>query len=379
MTIPIIPGPFSFLAQAGQGVGDAINARSNRVDKDREAAGKQLQEIFAAVQKGTLSTNVFKSPYIADLAQRTGIGDFLSGNIRENPQEAIDTARSGMIPDAVDSLSPEGQRDFARTGNMPTGVQDRLSVIAEEQLAPGNLTQAQKRAISKVPSATTAAAGEIATEDPGMTNIADRHVQSLYATKKRLPTIKEAMDTALSDPNTSGVGTRLTKEHFGQAIEKQRRQLADEFTKQLIAQARKDSGDDPTKFLTRLTSQMDGLRKQRADLAKSVGADQLVSLHLRAKKEGRKVGDIQAEIQGQIDLIDAQIGSLQQQFTNAAGMQQPGSTTTPKYLTPAQISGIVSMIKKQPNLASAIDADVASGLLSPEDARKIRDQIRGAQ
>lgn len=377
MTIPVSPGPWAWLAQAGKAVGDTIQAGTDRQNKERAEAGKHLQDIFDAVQSGGLQSSVFKSPYVVDLAKRSGVGDFLTGNIAAKPEEKLNAARSEAIPGAVADMTPTARNDFALTGKPATKVEQQTAGITEKVLG-GDLTQAQQAVVAKVPEAPVASAVEAATVDPQVAAIADRHVLDLYSKLKRLPTADEAMKAGLSDPTVSALGTRLDKTHYGEAIERQRRVLAKELTDRIAAQAKLESAGDPTRFLNRITQQMEGMRKQRADIAKALDTSNLAALHIRAKREGKTPAALQAEIQGQIDMLDAQIGTMQQQYNNAAGVVGPaGTQITPQFLKPEQITSIIERIKKQPALAAQIDKDVAAGKMSPDDAKKIRDAIKG--
>lgn len=73
MTIPIVPGPFSFLAPAGQAAGNYLTGRRQREVQDQEEAGKDLQSYLRLVEIGILPRSSVVSPQVQNMFARAGI------------------------------------------------------------------------------------------------------------------------------------------------------------------------------------------------------------------------------------------------------------------------------------------------------------------
>ena len=97
MTIPIIPGPFSFIAELGKGVGTAFQTAENQkrvlrgqAQEDRAEALKQVGVIFDAVQNNQMTANTLKSPFFQELIKRSGLAEqFDPANVAAKPSDQI--------------------------------------------------------------------------------------------------------------------------------------------------------------------------------------------------------------------------------------------------------------------------------------------------
>src|SRR6266446_4360613 len=129
MTIPIAPGPFSFLEGAGEAVGSIAQVREERKRHGEEIAHRAAQDIITQIQNGIRPSSVLKDPEVKKLfAKAYGV----------------------TIPD---TLVPRPEEDLAR-----------LVSGALKNVKPGT---AQERAVTKVPSEKVAGAEEAITEEKG--------------------------------------------------------------------------------------------------------------------------------------------------------------------------------------------------------------------
>jgi len=129
MTIPIAPGPFSFLDEAGEAAGSVAAVREERKRHGEEIAHKAAQDIISQIQQGIRPSSVLKDPEVKKLFQK---------------------AYGVTIPD---TLVPRPQEDMAR-----------LLSQALQKVQPDS---AQARAVTQVPSEAVAAAGEAVTVEKG--------------------------------------------------------------------------------------------------------------------------------------------------------------------------------------------------------------------
>lgn len=73
MTIPIVPGPFSFLASAGQTAGNYLSGRRQRELQDQDEANKDLQSYLRLVEIGVMPRSSLVSPQVQNMFARAGI------------------------------------------------------------------------------------------------------------------------------------------------------------------------------------------------------------------------------------------------------------------------------------------------------------------
>lgn len=323
MTIPIVPGPFSFLDSIGKGIGGYIENKEKKRQNDFEELIKKYNVVYQGVKDGILPRATLSSKETTGLlSQIMEHPNMAPLTANASPQESLDNARAPMITDRAATLDQTGQQMFASTGVLPTSSQSRTEKIKAGALNT-DLTPSQTAAVSGVPTAPSAEAAEQKTQDPAIEAIADRHVQELFTKTGKLPTSAEAFKYGFNDPSTTAFGGRVNETYYGQAIEKQRRVLNKEVTDRIAAQAKAEAAGDPTKYLAKLTAQISAMDKERDDLAQQLDAKNIVNLVTRAKNEGKTRQQLTAEIQEQINNLDSRTAILREQFGTSGGVEQP--------------------------------------------------------
>lgn len=131
MTIPIIPGPFSFLESAGNAVGQLGNAIIQRNQLRRQIAEHGTAFITDLVQKGYLSADAFKDPDVQATMKRAGIPAIAPANILPQPDEK----KKRLAAADLDTVTPGTPQSRAISG-IPSA--DVAAVGEEAQVATGN-------------------------------------------------------------------------------------------------------------------------------------------------------------------------------------------------------------------------------------------------
>src|ERR1043166_791553 len=296
MTIPISPGPFSFLASAGQALGGAAQAITEEREKRLKQSAAQLKQMMDLSIAG--HPQDWQSPTAMRLYKELGISPQ-----RPSPGEKVAEIQNRFLAPSeapgmtlpISQIAP-GLRDVQTqpTGNfiparqlMAAGL-PTPSAQAEEQLkttiaqrqtaAATGGTPGQVAAVTKVPTAETATAGEATAQEPVLNDVADRMVQGLFIKRHHLPTAQEAQTAAATDVRGAAFGPLLTQQHFGAAIERQRRILEAEEAKRIEAESlmwfRRFQALDPLKAVnmeqTRLNDQIVALQNENRNLDTSI-------------------------------------------------------------------------------------------------------------
>lgn len=259
MTIPVVPGPWNFIAEAGQGVANVINARTQRDLREQDEARKHLAFIFDAVQKGALSTSALKSPAFLGLVHKSGIGDAIQPqDIAPNPGEQIRAGQSQMIQHILGGGTPEipdlaaavygpqagvgvtpatapGSTPAAQfllsSGRIPTSADlaGQRADVAKSNLA----TSTAETALPE--NAPTVIAGQQGEQDKTFNDIADRVVADLYSKTGRIPSPTEAFGLGQRDARAGAFGSRINEPYYAGAIQRLRARLAAEETARVRA------------------------------------------------------------------------------------------------------------------------------------------------
>lgn len=194
MTVPITPGPWSFLANIGQGIANYGEGKA----RFRAEKMKQVGTIFAAVQNDELSANVLKSPFFQSLIKDSGIGeqfspDFVAPKPKETLARGQEEALGQVLPQILNPSAQGPEDQFARQqlaaeGTIATAPQ---RAKAREDTARST-TVAQTiegggpagRAAAGVQSQQVAGAAEQAAIQPIVQSAAGRSVDASLSTLK---------------------------------------------------------------------------------------------------------------------------------------------------------------------------------------------------
>lgn len=255
MTIPIRPGPWSFLQTLGEGVGNYVGNKNKKEAADRAEATKMLDFIFKAAQgpDKAFKAELLTSPTTLDLMKRAGFDKLmesnLSGNLAPQPEEAVRGQQSAYFNTLFSdpNAQPEERSLALATGKPPTKdevLTERgktlIGGIRNKRLE-GDLSEPVAATVSGVPSAPSAAASVQTTQNPELAGIAKRTVTDLYTKLGRLPTPAEAVEAVKKDMRAKPFANELTEPFLGDAIRNLQADLTEEETKRIAAQTRRDT------------------------------------------------------------------------------------------------------------------------------------------
>lgn len=111
MTIPIVPGPFQFLAEAGQAAGSVGEALEQRKERHRKMAEAGISELMKEILAGKKPASALDTPEIRKLS-KMAYGVEIPSIILPQPQEDVAARQSA----AIRAAPPGSAQDRAITG-----------------------------------------------------------------------------------------------------------------------------------------------------------------------------------------------------------------------------------------------------------------------
>lgn len=255
MTVPITPGPWSFLANIGQGIANYGEGKA----KHRAEALKQVGTIFDAVQNNQLSTSALKSPFFMNLIKESGIAEQFSPDyVAPKPTETLakgqEAALGQVLPQILNPAAQGTEDQQARATlaqgkiALPSETATARETTAKARTRAGVIEQggAAGRAVAEVPSEQIAAAAEQGALQPIVTGAAGRSVDAALTTLKvdrieasNTQNISDAAwGLAQSDAASKGyvLDESLTRPYIDAAIQQRVRAQEDQDIKRLAAQ-----------------------------------------------------------------------------------------------------------------------------------------------
>lgn len=133
MTIPIIPGPFAFLAEAGQAVGDWGTAIAQRNELRRKIAEHGATFVQGLVEKGYLSADAFKDPDVQKTLHNAGIPVPKAADILPQPEEQKKRITSGELA-TVQPGTPQARAVAGVPSPEVAGVTEKATVAQGNQV-----------------------------------------------------------------------------------------------------------------------------------------------------------------------------------------------------------------------------------------------------
>ncbi len=305
MTIPIVPGPFSFLREAGEGIAGILDAKRAAEERRRQEAletAALAQQDFGTlaqlVQLGILPRSVLTSPQALETAGTAGIpigpetttvpsagereADILGGL----PEDQFRLAR--QIPSAEDVTAADVLRN--------QGVAEAMRATAQADLTRGEIQDVrpgtpQARAVAGVPAAGAAAAAEAGVLGGAAASFADQAAQAAVTATG----IEGFLD---EQGNVTPEATVAAEQTAIAAMESRGLEARDEFVKPFVAAA---------------------LERRRFD----INAQELQAALASVRTVGMAAGvrdDLRKRIQDQVDNANAQIKVLQSGISTTDGL-----------------------------------------------------------
>lgn len=428
MTIPIIPGPFSFLAELGRGVGTAFQTAENQrrvvreeKQQDRAEALKQAGVIYEAVKNNQLSASALKSPFFQSILERSGIlqaGEQIAPTVAAKPEEQVREAQSqaltGILPTILQGGS-QYQKEQLAAGNIPTaqGEQESRAATGKARTQADTIEGggAAGRAAAGVTTEQVASAAEEGAKDQFYNTVAGRTVDASLRTqggnilKADLQQLSDnAWALAQQDAKSRNytLDEQLTRPYIDAAIQSRMREALTEEARVRAAQARgQDTLDDYMKILQnnqqRIRDQINALPKP-SDMDIRFADAYKVSLQ-RAGNDPQKMRDLQnnpslvmtrsayervQQYQATVDRLNRELEGNRDELNNALAQsgRLPAGTVggaTPgreaRKLSEQTIDQIVQRMRSQNIGPEQIDRDVQAGKITAADGAAIKERL----
>lgn len=361
MTIPIEPGPFSFLSGAGQALGRYAEEREKKRQTQLKEATDRLSQMVNLRAAGLIPPESFSSPEATRLYEIIGIAPVSD---KPTSAETIEQGKRDYLGQIAPSMSGGQPSDEARqmfglperglTQKIEAGIAQNTAAVPIAQAAVPQAQLAGAQATAQLPEAApTAIAGQQSTQDKTFNEIADRVVATVYRRSGKLPTVEQAFSAGLGDTRAQAFGERINAQYYGAAIDRLRAQLEDEKTRRLNAASRATGAagtglDDLYRIhqgqQTRITAELNALEKPSdrditmADLAATQRAKGkpvsplFANAEARVAEYRRRRGELEQQMQQSRDQLDRMLG----QSTGAPGSTPPGTTGAPNKRAAAQ-------------------------------------------
>lgn len=346
MTIPITPGPFSFLAEFGRAGGAAFQQHEEDRQQKLKEAQDRARNYIALRMAGLMKPADFEKPEVQavfhmagygpvspdptpDEAIRAMKGDYLQSLVAPDTQINVPLGRMGIGVDqtvGVPATAKYSDEFRSLVGAPERGLREQIDArIAQSRAAVPQANLQGATAEAALPEAgLTTRAGQLTTQDQAFNSIADRYIEGLYAVTKKLPASgADAFAAAQADPKIGPVAQKIGQSYFDQAIERLRAKLADEATKRAAAQARLAGAsgtgvDDLAKIVqaqqTRITAELNALKEPPS-------TDRyMAAIAQQQRAAGKKVAPIMEQAEARVSAYDNRVNELQQQMQQSRDM-----------------------------------------------------------
>lgn len=368
MTIPIQPGPFSFLTTLGQGVGNAFEARDKARQQKFVNNIQQIEKIQSLIKDGVLKSNVLAQPGFFNLLTSTLSGGAEAADaapkvkegLRARPEEMKDEGQANFFTRLQElglagNLSPELSALAYGTPTPGQVGEERLkTMVSNKKVEAVDAGGAVGRAVSGVPSEQVAQAQETAAVGPVIQDDADKYIAATIAQRGgRTPTTAEQSKAVLEqsyaayalDKTQEGTAPmpldEYRKKYFGTALLKYQIMQANLDTQRFRAMATQANTGDKIAA--------DGLKIQL-----QVARDMLAKME---SKEGRESYGITSLT----PILAAQLAT-----------KKPTDPDYSKYVDAAQRMQLYQeALDLQRGLVSRYDAQISSAVTAPLTGQSI--------
>src|SRR5437762_12942619 len=106
MTVPILPGPFSFLEGAGEAIGEYGQVKEERKRHGEEIAYRATQSLIQEVIQGLRPASDLDSPEVQQTFKMAGFPP-LTSKVLPQPKETIQRRQAGALERMPEGGAPE--------------------------------------------------------------------------------------------------------------------------------------------------------------------------------------------------------------------------------------------------------------------------------
>jgi hypothetical protein len=135
MTIPVYPGPFQFLAEGGQALGEYGQVKEERKRHGEEIAHRAIQQLMADIKSGKRPASVLRDPEIKKLYSKA-YGVVIPDLLLPQPQETLQT----LTEEELKGVKPGTARSRAVTG---VAGEDVAKAGESQQIVKGKKAEAE--------------------------------------------------------------------------------------------------------------------------------------------------------------------------------------------------------------------------------------------
>lgn len=418
MTIPIIPGPFSFIGELGRGVGTAFKVAEDQKrtirtqqQEDRAEASKNLMSMIELYSKGVLKK--LDTDAVLELGARAGMGDFLSGNVVPKPENIIAEGQNDFLSNLLSNRTPGNEpevRSTLATGKVQTApdlAKDKLTTqVAGAQSAAIEAGGAAGRAIAGVPqeevARTTEEKAKDTQYDSQASRMADASITQLGGNILKLdPTAvaQTAWEKAQADAKTRGeiLDESLTRPYIEAAVASRYREALTEEARVRAASAR-GGQSDLDNYLKLLQNQQQMIRNQINALPAPTPQQQTFATIYEGQLKAKRTPEEQAQWEGSpatqtlrtaydavqnyqktVNSLNNEANGYRDQLGNALQLLTGQGAATPgreqRKLPDATVDAIVKRMREQNIQPSQVDADVQAGKITAADGAAIKSRL----
>ena len=405
MTVPIMPGPFSFLATAGQALGQIHEEKQKEQDKQRKIAQDKLNQMITLRASKLLDPSAFSSAPAMELYR---ILDILPISDKPTVGEQVTNIQERFLqPDQTSDikipLSTMGLGSDVTAQNVP---------VAKPTTGPRSVTDAE-RMVAKLPTRSSLAAENLAAgagaqaeaakvaavRDEYSDTMASRAVDDAITKmggdfgkigSEKLPMLAElAWQTVQSDLKSQGfnVEESITRSFVGaQIAERWRKNELLNVQRQNAANGIQGTNNALYRVLqnqaAQVQDQLDTHLKTPPDIIKTIGHTKYISLMSEAKTDADKIKimsdpkysyyrESYAAVElfnSTTDRLQAELRGLQSNTQAVIGSNEPGmgiATGTPvlppSALASEDVDNFVQTLMKDPSYISELNAALAAG------------------
>ncbi len=377
MTIPIQPGPFSFLAPLGQALGNYADQREKNRERQLAEAKDQAHNFIALRLAGLMKPKDFDTPEVQAVFHAAGFGPV---SAQETPDELLRGMKGDYLTGLINPsmAKPVSDEQRALVGAPERGLSQGIDArIAQNKAAVPQAELAGATAQAATPGAgLTVQTQQQQSQDKTFNDMADRYIEGLYAQTHKLPASgAEAFQAALADPNQGQFAKAAGQSYFDQSIERLRAKLADEATKRAAAQARL-AGASGTGFddIARIyAAQQQRLNEQIKSLDKPSTTDlQMSGIAEQQRARGKSPSPMMVQAEQRVSEYKARRAELEQQLQQISDQvtQVTGGKIGVPGVTPPGQSG------SPPKRAAAQEYEQRTkGVTDPTRRKAIADEI----
>lgn len=383
MTIPIRPGPFSFLVPLGEGLGKIGALKEERRRYERDEAQQAATFLIAMREKGMIQPQAFSDPEIMDVFKAAG---FAAPSTNQTFGEMKETAGRTMMQGGQVTTEQRLAAGLP-TESAVEGEKLATSVNRSRNQVMESGTADQQAVVTGVPTPLSARTDALNRQNPALMQSAARYVSgAVVRAGGRIPNTPAAVNTLLQEaysaytaevqqtPGVAPMPMAIFKSYFDAALMELVKWQKEQDNARAIAGMRAGA-DDTYRYLNALNAYMARIQ----DSIKSFD-DMLASpmaLFNYGKGQGMTVEQAKTYVTAQRDAMQQALQAARQGFGSVmnAGPNQAGQLgagiNTARKLTDEQAADFAGKMQRGEIKPYYLDQWIAKGEMTEADRQQI--------